>query len=191
MRRFAWILIILGSACLTCGNLVLGALVAPVIFATLNREEAGLAFGNILSVWSAYVAWPLVLLVVLGLVILLAIRLFRGHFNWVVLVVVLGVGLLALHAWSNSLVQQGVAVRERIRSLDAAPRHQQEDTRLASLRRNFDYLHRTSTKAFLAETILGLVLVISAGSALVFTNPQRQRREQDKPEDPSDHETRS
>ena len=178
MERLCWVLILAASAALLTGNLIIGGLVAPTVFAHLNRDSGGLVFGDILSSYSQWISWVLVILMILSLLGMITLRILRGHYNLILYTVVLAVAMFILQVWSNHLVQEGTAVRDRIRSLNVPPAIQATDSHYQALSKRFDYLRRNSTTAFKWKTLFSAVIMVTAGIALA--GPRRASRQQPK-----------
>lgn len=181
LQRISWIIVFISSLTLLVGNLVLGAVVAPTLFRVLGNYEAGLGFGNILRFWSEMFAWPVVVICVGALAVIFIIRLLRGHSNWFTAVAVLSLALLASHWWSNSLIHESIAARDELRNthpLHQTPAVSDVDSRAIILKRHFDYLHRSSTRAFLVESATALLIVLLSVGALLSTagTPGQSRR---------------
>ncbi|TVR15594.1 MAG: hypothetical protein EA401_02545 [Planctomycetota bacterium] len=173
MERLCWVTVLAASAALLTGNLLLGGLVAPTLFEHLNRDRAGLAFGNLLSSYSQWLSWVLVIIIALGLIGMITLRILRGQYNLILYTAVLVIGMVALQGWSNYLVQEGTAMRDRIRSLNVPPAIQAEDSHYQALRKRFDYLHRNSTTAFKWKTLVSAIILITA--AIALTTPPVRR----------------
>ena len=198
LQRMTWLMILLSSGALLIGNVVLGAVVASSLFRALEREQAGAGFGNILSLWTEYFAWPLVIACTVALAIMFIIRLLRGQSNWFIAIGVLGTVLVASHWWSASLVTESLRVRDSMRSEaiqeNSAPRPETTDSkggngRLAVLKEHFDYLHRTSTRAFMVETITALIITLIASGSIVFGKDGRRETVPAKPKGRADEDT--
>lgn len=174
LQRATWLMILLSSLAIMVGNVVLGAVVAPTLFRILERGQAGQGFGNILAMWTEYFAWPLVLICAAALSIIAIVRLLRRQSNWFIAIAVLGAALVTSHWWSANLVTESLQMRDEMRSVEAQnqstpPSSKADDSRLTVLKKQFDYLHRNSTRAFMVETITALLIVLISSGSLVFT----------------------
>ena len=165
----ALVVIVLVVAATWCaGNVILGAVAAPGIFAHavstptlqpdhVSRELAGSIFGEILRRWSHAV--DIGFLPLLGvLILLLAGALLNLKRIGLMVVCMLALGSIAgVHLWSSATLEQ---------ALSAAPPIDPKSTYSAEQRETFNTLHKRSTTVFSAEALLLLFLVIGCGIAL-------------------------
>ena len=165
----ALVVIILVVAATWCaGNVILGAVAAPGIFAHavstptlqpdhVSRELAGKIFGEILRRWSHAV--DIGFLPLLGVLILLlagALLNLKRIGLMVVCMVALG-SIAGVHLWSSATLDQALA---------SAPPIDPKTPYGAEQREIFNALHKHSTTAFSTEALLLLVMVIGCGIAL-------------------------
>ena len=142
----------LSLAVLVGGALVLGAAAAPAIFrAVRSRGEAGAIFGAILATWDG-------LAIVCVVVVIIASVLKAGAFEvtgavetrlivrWVALAVMSAATLYA-SGWANPVAR---SIRAQTRDWDDTPAN-------TPARREFDRMHRSSTRAMQVAILAGLV----------------------------------
>ncbi|TVR45761.1 MAG: hypothetical protein EA402_03855 [Planctomycetota bacterium] len=182
IQRWAWIVVLCAAGALLAGNLVLGTVVAPTLFRTLTTDHAGLGFGNILRLWTEVFAWPLVIIAASALAVIFAIRLLKGHSNWFTAAGILALALVGTHWWSTNLVRDSIAAREYMRNVQPlryTPTIAEGDSRAAIAKKHFDYLHRASNRAFLAQSFTALLTVLLASGALIFTRVESSGSQDD------------
>ena len=161
-----FILVVAATWC--AGNIILGAVAAPGIFAHagstttlqpdhVSRELAGKIFGEILRRWSHAV--DVGFLPLLGvLILLLAGALLNLKRVGLMIVCLLALGSIAgVHVWSSATLDQALA---------SAPPIDPKISYSAEQRETFNGLHKRSTTVFSAEALVLLFLVIGCGVAL-------------------------
>lgn len=144
------------------GNLAVGLIVPPIAFGLLKnqlgdeagREHAGLVVGSILAVWSTL---AFIILVALG-----AGALWLAILNWrqerKLRASIWAVGLLlltALHSTGHLIIARAQAMNQERASESANSENAERD-------RTFRGLHRLSTSIFGTETLVLLVLGVTA-----------------------------
>ena len=185
LKRLVWFMVLIGAGLLTAGNLVL-LLVAGVLFKTLDKEYASQGLGAILNVWSEYVAWPLVLICAGGLILKCLGRLFKGQTNWFIAQLIFAVVLVGVQWYSVNLVKEATAVRSEIReneaqqpwrTLDSSgpyiPEALKNSDQLSILRETFEKLHKDSTNAFIALTLMSLIISLVSSIYIIFVRDKK------------------
>jgi hypothetical protein len=147
-------------------NLVLGAVVAPAVFAhappaetMITKFQAGALFGDLLSRWIQVTdksAWPLLVLT-LGILSGYALR--DRHRLALGSCLLALVALIVVHRWSGLVVAEAMAIRPPVKEADLAS--YSEETHAA-----FDALHHSSVTLFGIETALLLAISLAAAGVL-------------------------
>lgn len=167
--RMILVLTLLTACIWLVGNLVLGALVAPGLFAhapvDITRAQAGLLFGDLLTRWIAIVDLSL------WLVLLIELALIAGYLlklqRWALMIgtiLVLG-GLTGVHLWARATVQE--AGQQRTAVLAPGPAQILPDEQHAA----FAAVHRRSETLFAAETLLLALVVLGVAMACMVHQP--------------------
>jgi hypothetical protein len=129
------------------GGLALGAAVAPVLFRTLDRAEAGTVFGAVLERWDAVAI--LAAIVLIATTALLSLAFETGEpllARWVAVAFVL-IATLYSSAWANPIAR---GLRRSRADFDDLPPSANE-------RREFARYHTRSTRAMSLAILAGLV----------------------------------
>jgi hypothetical protein len=147
-------------------NVVLGAVVAPAVFAhappaetMITKFQAGALFGDLLSRWIQVTdksAWPLLVLT-LGILSGYALR--DRHRLATAACMIGMVALIAVHLWSGMVVAEAMAIRPPVKEAELAS--YSEETHAA-----FDALHHRSVTLFGIETALLLAIALAAAGVL-------------------------
>ena len=142
----------LALAILVGGGVVLGSVVAPVVFRTMSsRSEAGGVFGLVLARWDGLAILCVILVVVTSALKAGAYEVagdLEGRLaaRWIA-VAVMAVAVLYSSGWANPVA----------RSLRAQTPAWDEMPETTSLRREFAALHRRSSRAMRLAIIAGLI----------------------------------
>lgn len=140
-------LYVLAGALLVGGGFALGGAAAPALFRTLERSEAGTAFGAILERWDGVaIAAAVVLLLT---TVIRAVAFESGETlaaRWIAVLVALA-GTLYASAWANPIAR---GLRKQTRDFDELPPSAPE-------RREFARYHARSTRAMSLAMLAGLV----------------------------------
>ncbi len=142
----------LALAILVGGGLVLGSAVAPGIFRMIpSRSEAGGVFGAVLALWDGLAIFCVVLVVVTSVLKAGAYEVSgapeaRLIVRWIALVV-MSAAVIYSGGWANPVA----------RSLRAQVREWDEQPESSPLRREFNALHKRSSRAMRIAIVAGLV----------------------------------
>lgn len=142
----------LALAILVGGGLVLGSAVAPAIFRSIpSRGEAGAVFGAALARWDGLAIFCVVLVVVTSVLKAGAYEVSgapepRLIVRWIALVV-MSAAVVYSSGWANPVA----------RSLRAQVREWDEQPEISPVRREFNGLHKSSSRAMRVGIIAGLV----------------------------------
>lgn len=146
------------------GDLTLGALVAPGLFAhapaDITRAQAGLLFGDLLTRWIAIVD------VSLWLALMVELALIAGYLlklqRWVLMActIIVLTGLTGVHLWARATVRE--AGEQRPATLAAGPAQLLPDEQHVA----FAAIHQRSEMLFTAEILLlaGVVLAVAVAT---------------------------
>jgi hypothetical protein len=142
----------LGLAILVGGGLVLGSAVAPAIFRTLpSRAEAGSVFGAVLARWDGLAIFCVILVVVTSVLKAGAYEVTgapeaRLIARWIFLVV-MSAALVYSSGWANPVAR---SLRSQVREWDDEPES-------SPVRREFNGLHRRSSRAMRVALFAGAI----------------------------------
>ena len=142
----------LSLAVLVGGALVLGAAAAPAIFRTVrSRGEAGAIFGAILGSWDGLAIVCVVIVVITSILKAAAFEItgapeLRLIARWVALVV-MSLAVLFSSGWANPVAR---SIRAQTRDWDDTPA-------TTPARREFERMHRSSTRAMQVAILAGIV----------------------------------
>lgn len=128
------------------GSIALGSAAAPALFGTLERGEAGRAFGAILERWDGLAIVAAIALVVSAALRAAAFEIEVVAPRWVAIAVVLLATLYA-SAWANPIARQ---LRRLTSDFDELPQSAPE-------RVEFARYHARSRRAMTLATLAGLV----------------------------------
>ena len=147
----------LGLAVLVGGGLVLGSAAAPAIFKTIpSRAEAGNVFGAALARWDGLAILCVILVVVTSVLKAGAYEVAgapetRLIVRWIALVV-MSAAVIFSSAWANPVAR---SLRSQVRDWDEQPES-------SPVRREFNGLHRSSSRAMRVALVAGaLALFLS------------------------------
>lgn len=153
------------TACIwLVGNLVLGALVAPGLFAhapvDITRAQAGLLFGDLLTRWIAIVDLSLWMVLLVELALIAGYLLHLQRWGLMLCAVLALGGLTGVHLWARTTVRE--AGQQRPAALATGPAQILPDEQHVA----FAAVHQRSETLFAAETLLlaAVVLVIAVAS---------------------------
>lgn len=142
----------LSLAVLVGGALILGVAAAPAIFKTVrSRGEAGAIFGAILRNWDGLAIGCVVLVVITSILKAGAFEVTGGvetrlAVRWVALAL-MSLAVLFSSGWANPVAR---SIRAQTRDWDDTPAN-------APARREFERMHRSSTRAMQVAILAGLV----------------------------------
>lgn len=142
----------LSLAVLVGGALVLGVAAAPAIFKTVrSRGEAGAIFGAILAGWDGLAILSVVLVIITSILKAGAFEVTgtpeaRLVARWAALAV-MSAAVLFSSGWANPVAR---SIRAQTRDWDDTPVN-------TPARREFDRMHRSSTRAMQVAILAGLV----------------------------------
>lgn len=165
MNRALWLVVLVGSTSWAAVNIMLGALVAPRLFAgpELDRNGAGAVFGSLLEHWTALAWWPAgVLALVLATIGLLATVRGRGLAS---LALVCALALPAGHWW---LREQVLEVRRLDALVDTRNQRSHDTAATSDAHARFRAAHQASEREAKAFTLGLLALALVAGVASIW-----------------------
>jgi uncharacterized membrane protein len=142
----------LGLGILVGGGLVLGSAVAPGIFKTLpSRAEAGSAFGAVLARWDGLAIFCVILVVVTSVLKAGAYEVTgapeaRLIGRWTLLLV-MSAAVVYSSGWANPVAR---SLRSQVRDWDEQPES-------APVRREFNGLHKRSSRAMRIALFAGAI----------------------------------
>ena len=142
----------LALAILVGGGLVLGSAVAPAIFRSIpSRGEAGAVFGAALARWDGLAIFCVILVVVTSVLKAGAYEVSgapeaRLIVRWIALIV-MSAAVIYSSGWANPVA----------RSLRAQVREWDEEPESSPLRREFNGLHKSSSRAMRVAIVAGLI----------------------------------
>ena len=141
----------LAIAILVGGALVLGTVVAPALFASRSRSEAGTLFGSALARFDGLAIFSVVAIAVTSVLKAVGFEITstpepRLVARWIALAALCGATLYS-SAWANPVAR---AIRSQTPGFDEQPQN-------APARVEFARLHRTSRRAMSAAVVFGLV----------------------------------
>ena len=141
----------LALAVIVGGGMVLGSVVAPALFRTAPRSDAGTLFGAALARWDGLAIFSVIVVVIASVLKAGAFEVaeapeLRLILRWVALAVMSG-AVIYSSGWASPVAR---SIRAQTRDFDDLPQN-------APARNEFAKLHRSSSAAMRIAVVAGLV----------------------------------
>ena len=141
----------LSLAVLVGGGMVLGSVVAPALFRTAPRSEAGTLFGAALARWDGLAIFCVILVVLTSVLKAGAFEVaeapeLRLIVRWIALAV-MSAAVIYSSGWASPVAR---SIRSQTRDFDDLPQN-------APARGEFAKLHRSSSRAMRVGVVAGLI----------------------------------
>ena len=141
----------LALAVIVGGGMVLGSVVAPALFRTAPRSEAGTLFAAALARWDGLAIFSVIVVVIASVLKAGAFEIaeapeLRLILRWVALVV-MSVAVIYSSGWASPVAR---SIRAQTRDFDDLPQN-------APARHEFAKLHRSSSAAMRVAVVAGLI----------------------------------